>query len=68
MKLSVKYIIIAIFALAALQACEKPSTPQVPDTPQQEEPVAEPPICTYEYDGKEYPVYSVAFTDRKSHV
>ena len=51
MKLSVKYIIIAIFALAALQACEKPSIPQVPDTPQQEEPVAEPPICTYEYDG-----------------
>ena len=68
MKLSVKYIIIAIFALAALQACEKPSTPQVPDTPQQEEPVAEPPICTYEYDGKEYPVYSVAFTADETQI
>lgn len=62
MKQSVKSIIIAISASVALLSCEKPSVPQVPDTPQQEQPVVEPPICTYEYDGKEYPVYSVAFT------
>ena len=62
MKQSVKSIIIAICALVMMQACEKPVVPQVPDTPQPEQPVVEPPICTYEYDGKEYPVYSVAFT------
>ena len=68
MKLSVKYIIITILALVALQACEKPSVPQEPDTPQQEQPVVEPPICTYEYDGKEYPVYSVAWSADESQI
>ena len=68
MKQSVKYIIITILALVALQACEKPSVPQEPDTPQQEQPVVEPPICTYEYDGKEYPVYSVAFTADETQI
>ena len=68
MKLRVKYIIMA--ALLALYACEKPETPQVQDPPQQEEqqPVVEPPICTYEYDGKEYPVYSVAFTADETQI
>ena len=44
-------------SLASLAiACEKPEPPQPP----QDDPVEEePPICTYEYDGKEYPVYSV---------
>jgi hypothetical protein len=68
MKQSVKSIIIAISASVALLSCEKPSVPQVPDTPQQEQPVVEPPICTYEYDGKEYPVYSVAFTADETQI
>ena len=68
MKQSVKSIIIAISASVALLSCEKPSVPQVPDTPQQEQPVVEPPICTYEYDGKDYPVYSVAFTADETQI
>lgn len=68
MKQSVKSIIIAISASVALLSCEKSSVPQVPDTPQQEQPVVEPPICTYEYDGKEYPVYSVAFTADETQI
>ena len=61
MKQKVRYMMMAAAALVALHACEKPETPQVQEPPQQEEqqPVVEPPICTYEYDGKEYPVYSV---------
>lgn len=68
MKQLVKSIITAIFSLIVLQACEKPSVLQEPDTPQQEQPVVEPPICTYEYDGKEYPVYSVAFTADETQI
>ena len=70
MKLRVKYIIMMAAALMALHACEKPETPQVQDPPQQEEqqPVVEPPICTYEYDGKEYPVYSVAWFADESQI
>ena len=70
MKQRVRYIIMVVAALIALHACEKPETPQVPDPPQQEEqqPVVEPPICTYEYDGKEYPVYSVAFTADETQI
>ena len=68
MKQRVKYIIM-VAALIALYACEKPETPQVPDPPQQEErqPV-EPPVCTYEYDGKEYPVYSVVWSADESQI
>ena len=68
MKQRVKYIIM-VAALIALYACEKPEPPQVPDPPQQEEqqPV-EPPICTYEYDGKEYPVYSVVWSADESQI
>ena len=70
MKQRVRYIIMVVAALIALYACEKPETPQVPDPPQQEEqqPVVEPPICTYEYDGKEYPVYSVAWFADESQI
>ena len=70
MKQRVRYIIMVVAALMALYACEKPETPQVPDPPQQEEqqPVVEPPICTYEYDGKEYPVYSVAWSADESQI
>jgi hypothetical protein len=68
MKQRVKYIIM-VAALIALYACEKPETPQVPDPPQQEEPQpVEPPICTYEYDGKEYPVYSVVWSADESQI
>ena len=65
MKQSVKYIIITILALVALQACEKPSVPQEPDTPQQEQPVVEPPICTYEYDGKVLIIALKNLSDKK---
>ena len=70
MKQKVRYIIMVVAALIALHACEKPETPQVPDPPQQEEqqPVVEPPICTYEYDGKEYPVYSVVWSADESQI
>ena len=69
MKQKVRYMMMAAAALVALHACEKPETPQVPDPPQQEEqqPV-EPPICTYEYDGKEYPVYSVVWSADESQI
>ena len=68
MKLRVKYIIMA--ALLALYACEKPETPQEQGPSQQEEqqPVVEQPICTYEYDGKEYPVYSVVWSADESQI
>ena len=47
-------------ASLAFVACEKPET----SAPPQEDPiVVEPPICTYEYDGKEYPVYSVTYIE-----
>ena len=70
MKQKVRHIIMAAAALIALHACEKTETPQVQGPPQQEEqqPVVEPPICTYEYDGKEYPVYSVAWSDDESQI
>jgi hypothetical protein len=70
MKQKARHIIMAAAALIALHACEKPETPQVQDTPQQEEqqPVVEPPICTYEYDGKEYPVYSVVWSADESQI
>ena len=70
MKLKAKYTIMAVVTLIALYACEKPETPQVQDPPQQEEqqPVVEPPICTYEYDGKEYPVYSMVFAADDSQI
>ena len=70
MKQKVRHILMAAAALIALHACEKPETPQVQDPPQQEEqqPVVEPPICTYEYDGKEYPVYSVLFAADESQI
>ncbi len=51
---------ILLAASLAFVACEKPETP----APPQEDPiVVEPPICTYEYDGKEYPVYSVTYIE-----
>ena len=72
MKLRVRYFIRAFWAIAllALYACEKPETSQVQDPPQQEEqqPVVEPPICTYEYDGKEYPVHSVVWSADESQI
>ena len=70
MKQKVRHIIMATAALIALHACEKPETPQVQDPLQQEEqqPVVEPPICTYEYDGKEYPVYSVVWSADESQI
>ena len=70
MKQKVRYMMMAAAALVALHACEKPETPQVQDPPQQEEqqPVVEPPICTYEYDGKEYPVYSVVWSADESQI
>ena len=72
MKLRVKYFIRAFWAIAliALYSCEKPETPQVQDPPQQEEqtPVVEPSICTYEYGGKEYPVYSVVWSADESQI
>ena len=70
MKLRVKYIIMMAAALMALHACEKPETQQVQDPPQQDQqqPVVEPPICTYEYDGKEYPVYSVVWSVDESQI
>lgn len=49
----------------AFVACEKPET-TVP--PQEEPTVAEPPICTYEYDGKEYPVYSVTYAEDETQM
>ena len=71
-KLRVKYFIRAFWAIAliALYSCEKPETPQVQDPPQQEEqtPVVEPSICTYEYGGKEYPVYSVVWSADESQI
>ena len=70
MKLKARYIIMGA-ALIALHACEKPETPQGQEPPQQEEqqqPVVESPICTYEYDGKEYPVYSVVWSADESQI
>ena len=68
MKQSVKSFIIAIFTLVALQACEKNAVQPVPEKPEQEQPSVEPPICSYEYDGKEYPVYSIAFSADESQI
>ena len=69
MNQKVKYIIMAAVALMALYGCEKPETPQVPDTPvEDQQPEVEPPICTYEYDGKEYPVYSMVFAADDSQI
>lgn len=68
MKLNVRHIIFAAVALIALLGCEKTETPQVPDSSQQEQPAVEPPICAYEYDGKEYPVYSVVFSADESQI
>lgn len=59
MKKLFKILLTASLAFLAI-ACEKPEPPQPP----QDDPVeVEPPICTYEYDGKEYPVYSVTFVE-----
>lgn len=53
-------ILLAVSLASLAMACEKPETPQPP----QDDPVeVEPPICIYEYDGKEYPVYSVRFVE-----
>ena len=69
MKQKVKYIIMAAVALMALYGCEKPETPQVPDTPvEDQQPEIDPPICTYEYDGKECPVYSMVFAADDSQI
>ena len=69
MKQKVKYIIMTALALMTLYGCEKPESPQVPDTPvEDQQPEVEPPICTYEYDGKEYPVYSIVFAADDSQI
>ena len=70
MNQKVRHIIMVAAAFMALCACEKPETPQVPDPPQHEEqqPAVEPPMCTYEYDGKEYPVYSVVWSADESQI
>ena len=70
MNQKVRHIIMAAAAFMALCACEKPETPQGQDPPRHEEqqPVVEPPICTFEYDGKEYPVYSVVWSADESQI
>ena len=69
MKQKVKYVIMAAVALMALYGCEKPETPQVSDTPvEDQQPEIDPPICMYEYDGKEYPVYSMVFAADDSQI
>lgn len=41
-------------------SCEKSESQEVPSP---EAPAAEDPIGTYEYDGKEYPIYSVSYAE-----
>lgn len=71
MKSNLKIMIALAAVLAAVTSCEKPDASQgtdEPDDPQQEIPVVEEPICTYEYDGREYPVYSVAFVSNATQI
>ena len=70
MKSNLNVMIVLAAALAAFSACEKPEPSQgtgVTDTPQ-EVPVVAEPISGYEYDGKEYPVYSVAFVSNATQI
>ena len=68
MKKKAKHIIMAAVALVVVCGCKKTEIPQVPDSSQQEQSVLDLPICTYEYDGKECPVYSVVFSADESQI
>ena len=68
MKKKAKHIIMAAVALVVVCGCKKTEIPQVPDSSQQEQSALDLPICTYEYDGKECPVYSVVFSADESQI
>lgn len=55
-----RFFKVLLLASLVLAACEK-SEPQ--EVPSPEAPAAEDPIGTYEYDGKEYPIYSVSYAE-----
>ena len=57
----------ALMLVMTVSACEKPAPPQT-DEPTVEKPMVEAPLCTYVYDGTEYPVHSVVELSSDSQI
>ena len=58
----------AVLVLTAVSACQKPETPPVSDDQQDDQQTVEQLLGTYKYDGKEYPVYSLAVSADESQI
>lgn len=58
-------VLAAVILAMAAAGCEKPETPQEQIPPQME---VEEPICTYVYDGVEYPVHSITSVDNGAQI
>ena len=67
MKKSVNLLSAVIIALTVVSACEKQDKPSSSNPPQTGGTVSAP-LCTYIYDGKEYPVYSISSVDDGAHI
>lgn len=63
-----KLFAMAVLVLTAVSACQKPETPPVSDDPQDDQQTVEQLLGTYKYDGKEYPVYSLAVSADESQI
>lgn len=60
-------LMVAFMLIMTVSACEKPEPPH-PDEPTVEYPTVDYPLCTYVYDGTEYPVHSVDVLSSDSQI